>query len=118
MVVTGYVPQEDLPYFYNAATAFVYVSISEGFGLPVLEAFACGTPTITSRGSALEEIAGGAAVLVDPLDVSGIASAIEDVLSNADLRNRLRVLGLERSSHFSYHEMAVRTQAVYRQVMS
>lgn len=118
VVVTGYVPQEDLPYFYNAATAFVYVSISEGFGLPVLEAFACGTPTITSRGSALEEIAGGAAVLVDPLDVSGIASAIEDVLSNADLRNRLRVLGLERSSHFSYHEMAVRTQAVYRQVMS
>jgi glycosyltransferase involved in cell wall biosynthesis len=118
VVVTGYVPQEDLAYFYNAATVFVYVPICEGFGLPVLEAFACGTPTITSRGSSLEEVAGGAAVLVDPLDVLAIASAIENVVSNSDLRARLRALGLARSSHFSCREMAVRTQAVYRQVMS
>jgi glycosyltransferase involved in cell wall biosynthesis len=118
VVVTGYVPQEDLAYFYNAAIVFIYVPICEGFGLPVLEAIACGTPTITSRGSSLEEVAGGAAVLVDPLDVSAIASAIENVLSNSDLRARLRVLGLTRSRHFSCHEMAVRTQAVYRQVMS
>jgi glycosyltransferase involved in cell wall biosynthesis len=118
VVVTGYVPQEDLAYFYNAATAFVYVSICEGFGLPVLEAMACGTPTITSRGSSLEEVAGGAAVLVDPLDVSAIASAIENVLSDSNLRARLRVLGVARSSHFSCHEMALRTRAVYRQLMS
>jgi glycosyltransferase involved in cell wall biosynthesis len=118
VVVTGYVPQEDLAYFYNAATVFVYVPICEGFGLPVLEAIACGTPTITSRCSSLEEVAGGATVLVDPLDGPAIASAIENVLSNADLRARLRVLGLARSSQFSCREMAVRTQAVYRQVVS
>ena len=118
VIVTGYVPREDLPYFYNAATAFVYVPICEGFGLPVLEAFACGTPTITSRGSSLEEIAGGAAMIVDPLDVSTIASAIESVLSNSDLRARLRDLGLARSRQFSCQEMAARTEAVYRQVMS
>jgi glycosyltransferase involved in cell wall biosynthesis len=118
VVVTGYVPQKDLAYFYNAATVFVYVPICEGFGLPVLEAIACGTPTITSRGSSLEEVAGGAAVLVDPLDVSAIVSAIENVLSNSDLRASLRALGLARSSQFSCHEMAVRTQAVYRQVMT
>ena len=118
VMVTGYVPQEDLACFYSAATVFVYVSICEGFGLPVLEAFACGTPVITSLGSSLEEIAGGAAVLVDPLDVSAIASAIENVLSSSDLRASLRALGLARSSHFSCHEMALRTEAVYRQVMS
>lgn len=118
IIVTGYVPQEDLAYFYNAATVFVYVSICEGFGLPVLEAIACGTPTITSRGSSLEEVAGSAAVLVDPLDVSAIVSAIENVLSDSNLRARLRELGVARSSRFSCHEMALRTQAVYRQVIS
>jgi len=118
VVVTGYVPREDLACFYNAATVFAYVSICEGFGLPVLEAFACGTPVITSLGSALEEIAGGAAILVDPLDVSAIASAIESLLTNSDLRARLRALGLARSSHFSCREMAVRTEAVYRTFMS
>jgi glycosyltransferase involved in cell wall biosynthesis len=118
VVVTGYVPREHLPYFYSAATTFVYVPICEGFGLPVLEAMACGTPTITSFGSSLEEVAGGAAVLVDPLNVSAIASAIENVLSNSDLRARLRMLGLARSRDFSCHEMAERTQAVYRHIMS
>jgi glycosyltransferase involved in cell wall biosynthesis len=118
VVVTGYVPKNDLAYFYNAATVFVYVPICEGFGLPVLEAIACGTPTITSRGSSLEEVAGGAAVLVDPLDVSEIESAIENVITNSDLRASLRMLGLARSRHFSCHEMAIQTQAVYRQVMS
>ena len=118
VIVTGYVPQKDLAYFYNAATVFVYVPICEGFGLPVLEALACGTPTITSQGSSLEEVAGGAALLVDPLDESAIEFAIENVLSDSDLRARLRVLGLARSSQFSCHEMAVRTQAVYREVMS
>jgi len=118
VVVAGYVPREDLPYFYNAATAFIYVPVCEGFGLPVLEAIACGTPTITSLGSSLEEVTGGAAVLVDPLDVSAIASAMENVLSNSDLRARLRMLGLARSRKFNCHEMAERTQAVYRQVMS
>ena len=118
VIVTGYVPHEDLPHFYNAAKIFTYVPICEGFGLPVLEAFACGTPTITSLGSSLEEVAGGAAMLVDPLDVSSISSAMEGVLSDPQLRERLRTLGLARSRQFSCREMAERTQAVYRQVMS
>jgi glycosyltransferase involved in cell wall biosynthesis len=118
IVVTGHVPKSDLPYFYNAATVFVYVSIAEGFGLPVLEAMACGVPTITSFGSSLEEIAGGAAILVDPLDDIAIASAIEDVLLDSDQRARLRALGLARSAQFSYREMALQTRAVYRQLVT
>jgi glycosyltransferase involved in cell wall biosynthesis len=118
VVVTGYVPRSDLAYFYNAATVFVYVSISEGFGLPVIEAMACGTPTITSLGSSLEEIAGGAAVLIDPLDDLAIASAIEDVLSDSGRRTELRELGLARSKQFSYRKMATQTQAIYRHLMS
>jgi glycosyltransferase involved in cell wall biosynthesis len=118
IVVTGYVPRSDLAYFYNAADVFVYVSISEGFGLPVIEAMACGTPTITSFGSSLEEIAGDAAVLVNPLDDLAIASAIDDVLSDADRRTKLRALGLARSKQFSYHKMAIQTQAIYQHLMS
>jgi glycosyltransferase involved in cell wall biosynthesis len=118
ITVTGYVPQEDLPYFYNAASVFVYPSICEGFGLPVIEAMACGTPTITSRGSSLEEIAGDAAVLVDPYDDLSIAGAIDKVLSDSDLRRKLRGSGLARSKEFSFCKMAEQTQAIYRQLIS
>jgi glycosyltransferase involved in cell wall biosynthesis len=79
---------------------------------------ACGAPTITSFGSSLEEIAGGAAILVDPLDDIAIASAIEDVLLDSDRRARLRALGLARSAQFSYREMALQTRAVYRQLVT
>jgi glycosyltransferase involved in cell wall biosynthesis len=118
IIVTGYVPRYDLPYFYNAATVFAYVSIAEGFGLPVLEAMACGVPTVTSRGSALEEIAGGAAALVDPLDDVAIASTILDLLLDADRRANLRALGLQRSAQFTYRKMALQTQAIYHQLLA
>lgn len=118
IILTGYVPRNDLPYFYNAAAVFVYVSIAEGFGLPVLEAMACGVPTVTSFGSALEEIAGGAAVLVDPLDDVAIASGIQSILLDSDRAARLRALGLERSMQFSYRKMALQTQAIYRQLLT
>jgi glycosyltransferase involved in cell wall biosynthesis len=118
VILTGYVPRVDLPYFYNAAVVFIYVSMCEGFGLPVVEAMACGTPTITSRGSSLEEIAGEAAVLVDPRDDEGIASVMERVLWDCDLRVRLRELGLARSKEFSCHKMALQTQEIYRRLMS
>jgi glycosyltransferase involved in cell wall biosynthesis len=114
IVVTGYVSREDLPYFYNAATAFVYVSICEGFGLPVLEAMACGTPTITSQGSSLEEIAAGAALLADSTDEDAIASAMSKLLSDSELRARMRELGIARSRQFSCHRMAAETQRIYR----
>lgn len=117
VIVTDYVPRGDLPYFYNAAAAFVYVSMCEGFGLPVVEAMACGTPTITSRGSSLEEIAGEAAVLVDARDDDAIADAIGRVLSDSDLRARLRELGLARSKEFSCRKMALQTQEIYRGLM-
>jgi glycosyltransferase involved in cell wall biosynthesis len=118
IIVTGYVPREMLPCFYNAASVFVYPSICEGFGLPVVEAMACGTPTITSRGSSLEEIAGDAAVLIDPLDVSAITSAMDRVLSDSDLRASLRVRGLARSNGFSWQKMAAQTHEVYRHLFS
>jgi glycosyltransferase involved in cell wall biosynthesis len=118
IIITGYVPREELPYFYNAASVFAYVSMCEGFGLPVLEAMACGTPTITSRGSSLEEIAGHAAILVDPGDEGAIADAMAQVLSDSNLRARMRQLGISRSREFSYQRMAARTRDIYRDLVS
>jgi len=115
--VTGYVPQEDLPYFYNSADLFVYASMCEGFGLPVAEAMACGTPTITSQGSSLEEIAGGAAVLVDPSASENIAHAIEEVLHDSALQVQLRESGLSRSRVFSCQKMAMQTKAIYEHLV-
>ena len=117
VLVTGYVSRTDLPYFYNAAAVFVYPSMCEGFGLPVVEAMACGTPTITSRGSSLEEIAGGAAILVDSSSVEAIAAAIERVLSDSVLQAELRSQGLARSQQFSCDKMAFQTQEIYRELM-
>jgi glycosyltransferase involved in cell wall biosynthesis len=90
----------------------------EGFGLPVVEAMACGTPTITSKGSSLEEIAGGAALLVDPASEEAIVAAMERVLSDSALQGDLSMRGLARSQQFSCHSMALQTQAIYRQLLS
>ncbi len=78
----GYVPDEDVPLFYSAAEVFIYPSLFEGFGLPVVEAMACGVPVITSRGSSLEEVAGDAALLVDPLSEDSITSALLQILQD------------------------------------
>ncbi len=112
----GYVAATDVPQFYNAADVFVYPSLYEGFGLPVLEAMACGLPVITSRGTALEEIAGDAAMLVDPRDEMAIANALELVLQNSEMKSRLSSAGLKRSRQFSFSETARQTIAVYRRV--
>lgn len=116
VVFTGYVPAEDLPRFYSAATAMVYPSLFEGFGLPVVEAMACGTPVITSFGSSLEEIAGDAALLVDPYSTSAIASAIEKVANDPHLQRSLREAGLKRSGMFSFRRMAEQTCQVYHRL--
>ena len=116
VILTGYVPSADLPAFYNAASAMIYPSLFEGFGLPVVEAMACGTPVITSVGSSLEEIAKGAAVLVDPYSVSCIAAAIDKVANSADLRQELRQAGLARAAQFSFRRMAEQTRSVYHQL--
>jgi glycosyltransferase involved in cell wall biosynthesis len=116
VVITGYVPQEDLPWFYNAADVFAYPSFFEGFGLPVMEAMACGTPVITSAGSSLEEIAGGAALIVDPRDLNSIKVALERLLGDKTLRRDLGHAGIGRSSKFEPNRTALETLSVYRHV--
>jgi glycosyltransferase involved in cell wall biosynthesis len=114
VVLTGYVPAEDLPWFYGAADAFAYPSIFEGFGLPVLEAMASGTAVITSMGSSLQEVAGDAALIVDPLDVNSITSALRRMLSDQTLREEMARAGIRRSKVFDRDRCAMETLAVYR----
>jgi glycosyltransferase involved in cell wall biosynthesis len=117
VVFTGYVPQEHLVLLYNAAALFVYPSLYEGFGLPPLEAMACGTPVITSNRSSLPEVVGEAALLVEPHRTEDLAQAILDVLSSDTLQSELRAKGLERASSFSWETTAKRTLAVYEEVL-
>lgn len=109
----GRVSDDELARLYRGARCLVYASLYEGFGLPIAEAMACGTPVVTSAGGATEETAGGAAVLVDPLDAESIAAGIAE----ADLgRAELRVLGLERVRGLTWEAAAAATAAVYREV--
>lgn len=112
----GVVPDDDLARLYNAATLAVYPSFYEGFGLPVLEAMACGTPVITSTTSCLPEVAGGAALLVDPHEVVAMAGAISRLLMDAELRASLCQKGLARAQEFTWERTARETLAVYRRV--
>jgi glycosyltransferase involved in cell wall biosynthesis len=116
VVLPGYVAAEDVPLFYSAAEVFIYPSLFEGFGLPVVEAMACGTPVITSQGSSLEEVAGDAALLVDPLSEDSIAKALLQILQDDQMRVRLRQAGLERSQFFNFEKTARQTMDVYEQV--
>lgn len=115
---TGYVDQSDLPALYSAASALVFPSLHEGFGLPVLESMACGTPVVTSNRSAMPEVASDAALLVDPRDERAIADAIASLLDDDALRARLRDAGIERASSFTWDECARATVAVYDEVLS
>src|SRR5690242_18855011 len=109
----GRVGDTELATLLRGARCLVYPSLYEGFGIPVLEAMACGTPVVTSRGGATEEVAGGAAVLVDPLDSADIATGIE----RADVeRAALREAGLARARRFTWDETARATRAVYEDV--
>jgi len=116
VVFTGYVPSIDLPFFYNAAEAFVYPSVFEGFGLPVIEAMACGLPVLTSYGSSLEEVAGDAALLVDPLSEEAMAQGLRKLLGDQSLRLKLGRAGLARSATFSFKNTAEQTAGVYERL--
>ena len=105
-VFTGYVPDSHLPALYSGALAMVYPSLYEGFGLPPLEAMACGTPVVTSRTSSLPEVVGSCAVLVDPEDSGSIAEGLVEVLSNVGLRANLRLDGLKRVQRFTWDATA------------
>jgi glycosyltransferase involved in cell wall biosynthesis len=115
---TGFVPEEEIPLWYNAADFFVYPSAYEGFGLPPLEALACGTPVVASNRSSLPEVLGDAAVLVDPGDTSAIADGMQRMLEDDSLRSRLSSMGPRRASAFSWRRMAEETLEVYRSVAS
>jgi len=113
----GYVGNDELVLWYNAAIALAYPSVYEGFGLPVLEAQACGTPVLTSNVSSLPEAAGDAAVMVDPYDVDGMASQLNRLLADEPLQQELRVRGLAHAREFSWANTARDTVRVYRSAM-
>jgi len=113
---TGYVAQEHLSAIYSMASVFVYPSLYEGFGLPVVEAMACGTPVITSNVSSIPEVVGDAAVLIDPINKEELALTIERVLGDEDLRESLRISGIARAKTFSWERCARETLEVYKRV--
>ncbi|MBD3277822.1 MAG: glycosyltransferase [Candidatus Aegiribacteria sp.] len=115
--LTGFVDAEDIPPLLSLAEIFVYPSLYEGFGLPVLEAMACGTPVITSTTSSLPEVAGDAALLVDPESSSAISGALVRLARDEDLRDELKELGLQRSRKFSWTRAAGETLDVYRRII-
>jgi glycosyltransferase involved in cell wall biosynthesis len=108
-----HVPDEDLPRFYSAASVYVQPSTWEGFGLPVLEAMACGVPVVAAKADALIETCGDAALLVNLRDAEGMAGKIGNVLSDERLREGLRQRGFRRAAEFTWETAAARTQAVY-----
>jgi glycosyltransferase involved in cell wall biosynthesis len=112
VVFPGYVPQEDLPALLSGARLFVFPSLYEGFGLPMLEAMACGTPVVCSNVSSLPEVAGDAALLVDPLDVKGMAEAMNRLLQDEGLRAELVERGYRQVRQFSWERCARETLAV------
>jgi glycosyltransferase involved in cell wall biosynthesis len=113
----GYVPGAELPWWYRAAELFVYPSLFEGFGLPVLEAMACGTPVITSSSSSLPEVAGDSTLLVDPSDTAALTAAMTQVLTDQDRAADLRARGLQQAAGFSWSRTAEATVQVYRAVL-
>jgi glycosyltransferase involved in cell wall biosynthesis len=116
VIITGHLPIEQLPALYSAADAFVFPSFWEGFGIPVLEAMACGTPVVASNVSSIPEVAGGAARLVNPHRIGDIAEAIHDVTGNARLRESMRQKGFLRAAQFSWDSVARRTLEAYERV--
>lgn len=118
VVRAGYVSDQELAHLYNGAAAFVFPSLYEGFGLPVLEAMSCGTPVITSNVSSLPEVAGDAAVLIDPESIEDIAAAMREVLDKPDYRQALIARGLEWAQTFSWPRTALETVQVFESICS
>ncbi|MCK4471392.1 MAG: glycosyltransferase family 4 protein [Anaerolineae bacterium] len=118
IIFPGYVMNDELPLWYNAATILAYPSLYEGFGMPVLEAQACGTPVLTSNVSSLPEAAGDAASMVDPYDVEALAAELDRLLTDKPLRHELRKRGLAHASQFTWPLMAQETADVYRRVLA
>ena len=114
IIFTGFVKEQDKPFLYNLAQTFIYPSFFEGFGFPPLEAMACGIPTIVSANSSLPEVVGDAALMINPKNIDEMAWALEESLSNNQLRERLIKKGLEQAEKFSWQKCAQETLEVLR----
>jgi len=115
--VLGYVPEAELPALYAGATALVLPSLYEGFGLPIVEAMACGTPVICSNTSAMPEVGGQAVMYVDPYNSQGIAAAITNVCTGSERRLQMAARGVDRAQAFTWARTAQQTIEVYRRVL-
>ena len=115
VILTGYVSDNDLPKLYRQATAFVYPSLFEGFGLPPVEAMACGTPVITSDVSSLPEVTGRAALLIDPKNQTSIESALLQIMRDQELRAEMRERGIEQAKKFTWQAAAEKTLQLYQE---
>ena len=118
VVFLGYVPEEDLPYLYSEAAAFVFPSLYEGFGLPPLEAMACGCPVVVSNVASLPEVCGDAAYYVNPYNIESIAEGMYKVLTDESLRRSLIEKGLERAKLFSWEKAAKEHLEVFKEVLN
>lgn len=116
VIELGYVPVDKLPYFYSACEAFVFATLWEGFGIPLIEAMACGAPVIASNLSSLPEIADGAAYLVDPYSCDEIANAMKEISRSPELKERLRNLGEQQARKFSWERCARETLEAYHEI--
>ncbi len=117
VLFTGYVSDEDLPAFYSGATCFVYPSFYEGFGIPIIEAMACGCPVITSNNSSLQEIAGEAAVLIDPKNVMQIAEAMQNLLKNKKEQKKRKNAGLRQAKRYKWELFANQMRETYINIL-
>lgn len=116
VIFPGYVPDEDLPAVYGAATITLMASVYEGFGLPILEAMACGSPVVCSQTSSLPELGGSAAHYFEPTDIDSMAAALDSVLGDPSLQEKMREKGLQQVSQFSWERAATETLGVYEKI--
>ena len=117
VVFLGHVPYEELPSLYRGAKALVLLSLCESFGLPILEAMACGCPVVCSDISSLPEIAGNAAVLVDPREPLKVANEIEVLIKDEEHRNHIIAMGMDRAREFSWNRAASQTLSALEQAV-
>ncbi len=118
VIFTGYVEESDLPALISGSKIFLYVSLSEGFGLPVLEAMSCGVPVLTSSVGALSEVAGDAALLINPNDINDIVGGLKKLLTDENLKNALISKGYEQAKKFSWEKMAAGFSSLFAKIVS